>query len=83
MTTLNRLQRTAEGLRRSLLHDKKQKTDHKTSVIKKVIARSKHEDDEIISSIVLREKPDGSFILILNLKKLNENIDKKNRKWRQ
>ena len=47
------------------------------------MARSKHENDEIISSIFLREKPDGSFILILNLKKLNENIEKKNRKWRQ
>lgn len=44
---------------------------------KKVIARSKHDDSQIISPSFLPEKPGGSFRLILNLKKLNENNDKK------
>ena len=41
---------------------------------KGVIKKSKHEDGEIISPIFLREKTDGSFRLILNLKKANEFI---------
>ena len=38
---------------------------------------SYYEDGEIISTIVLGEKPDCSFRLLLNLKKLNEDIDRK------
>ncbi len=41
---------------------------------KEVIVESKHEPDEFISPIFLRPKPDGSHRLILNLKKLNENV---------
>ena len=44
---------------------------------KKVIARSEHDDSQIISQSFLPEKPGGSSRLILNLKKLNENNDKK------
>ena len=40
---------------------------------KKVIARSKHDDSQIISPSFLPEKPGGSSRLILSLKKLNEN----------
>ena len=42
--------------------------DHeiKKPLTKKVVARSKHEDVEIIYPIFLREKPDGSFRLVLN-----------------
>ena len=43
---------------------------------KKVIVKCDHEEGEIISPTFLREKPDGSFRFILNLKKLNENITK-------
>ena len=46
-------------------------------LLKKVTARSKHEDGEIISPIFLRKKPDGYFKLIINLRKLNKNINKK------
>ena len=46
-------------------------------LLKKVTARSKHEDGEIISPIFLRKKPDGYFRLIINLRKLNKNVDKK------
>ena len=41
---------------------------------KEVIVESSHEQDEFISPIFLRPKPDGSHRLILNLKKLNENV---------
>ena len=40
-----------------------------------VIKKSKHEDGEIISPIFPREKTDGSFRLILNLKQINEFIE--------
>ena len=50
---------------------------------KKVTARSKHEDCEIISPVFLLEKPDGSFRLIFDLRKLKENIDKNISKWKQ
>ena len=43
---------------------------------KKVIVKCDHEEGEIISPTFLKEKPDGSFRFILNLKKLNENITK-------
>ena len=42
---------------------------------KGVIKKSKHEDGEIISPIFLIEKTDGSFRLILNLKKTIEFIE--------
>ena len=43
---------------------------------KKVIVKCDHEEVEIISPTFLKEKPDGSFRFVLNLKKLNENITK-------
>ena len=43
---------------------------------KKVIVRYDHEEGEIIPPTFLKEKPDGSFRFILNLKKLNESITK-------
>ena len=41
-----------------------------------VIEKVQHEKGEIISNIFIRPKQDGSFRLILNLKKLNEHIEK-------
>ena len=41
---------------------------------KQVIKRSTHETGEFISPVFLRPKKNGKFRLILNLKKLNENI---------
>ena len=43
---------------------------------KKVIIKCDHDEGEIICSTFLKEKPEGSFRFILNLKKLNENITK-------
>ena len=40
-----------------------------------VIEKVQHEKGEIISNIFIRPKQDGSFRLILNLKKLNEHIE--------
>ena len=40
-----------------------------------VIEKVQHEKGEIISNIFIRPKRDGSFRLILNLKKLNEHIE--------
>ena len=45
-------------------------------VKKKVTVKCDHEEVEIISPTFLKEKPNGSFRFILNLKKLNENITK-------
>ena len=45
-------------------------------VKKGVIEKVQHEKGEIISNIFIRPKQDGSFRLILNLKKLNEHIEK-------
>ena len=46
------------------------------SLIKKgVIIRLIHEQDEFISPIFLREKRDGSFRMILNLKTLNQYVE--------
>ena len=42
---------------------------------KGVIEQTCHENNEVISPIFLVPKEDGSFRLILNLKKFNENID--------
>ena len=42
----------------------------------KVIEKSFHEDGEIISPIFTRAKADGSIRIILNLKKMNESVDK-------
>ena len=39
---------------------------------KDVIAKCEHEKDEYISPIFIRQKPDGSCRLILNMKNLNE-----------
>lgn len=44
---------------------------------KKVISLSNSERSEFISSIITREKKDGSFRMILNLKKLNKIIEYK------
>ena len=41
---------------------------------KDVIAKCEHEKDEYISPIFIRQKPDGSCRLILNLKTLNEDM---------
>ncbi len=41
---------------------------------KEIIVASKHEPDEFISPVCLRPKPDGLHRLILNLKKLYENV---------
>ena len=43
---------------------------------KQVIRKVQKHEVKYLSSIFLRPKPDGSFRLILNLKKLNGNIDK-------
>ena len=45
-------------------------------VKKGVIEKVQHEKGEIISNIFIRPKQDGSFRLILNLRKLNEHIEK-------
>ena len=42
---------------------------------KVVIKKPTHEEGEIISPIFLRNKPDGTFRLILNLKEANKHID--------
>ena len=42
----------------------------------KVLVPSEHEQGEIISPVFLREKPDGSYRLILNLIKPNEHKEK-------
>ena len=39
-----------------------------------VLVTCKHEPGDFISNIFLREKKNGSFRMILNLKQLNENI---------
>ena len=41
---------------------------------KGVITKCEHERGEYISSIFIRQKPDGSCRLILNLKNLNEDV---------
>ena len=43
---------------------------------KEVIERAKHCSDEVISDIFLRDKKDGTFRMILNLKKLNDFVTK-------
>jgi len=45
-------------------------------LIKGVITECDHECEEFISPIFVTEKSDGGFRLILNLKKLNESIEK-------
>ena len=42
---------------------------------KSVIKKATHEEGEIISPTFLRNKPDGTFRLILNLKEANKHID--------
>ena len=44
-------------------------------VKKRVVAESTPENDEVISPIFLREKSDGNFRLILNLKTLNKSVE--------
>ena len=41
-----------------------------------IIMKTEHEEGEFISPIFLRDKGDGSYRLILNLKKLNENMER-------
>ena len=50
---------------------------------KNVITRCEHEEGEIISPIFLRDKPDGSFRLILNLKNINKKFRNNILKWKQ
>ena len=45
-------------------------------VEKRVIEKVQHEKGEIISNIFIRPKQDGTYRLILNLKKLNQHIEK-------
>ena len=47
----------------------------KSLMSKGVISLCSHEEGEVISPIFLREKGDGSFRLILNLKKLNTTVE--------
>ena len=47
----------------------------KTLLPKGIIKKSSHEEGEIVSPIFLREKPDGSHRLILNLKKTNKFVE--------
>ena len=49
----------------------------KTLLAKSVIVEKKHERRGLISPIFVREKSDGGFRLIPNLKRLNENIEYK------
>ena len=46
-----------------------------SQIKKRVIAKSQHEKGEFVSPIIVRSKSDGSFKLILNLKKLNDHVD--------
>ena len=48
-----------------------------TLLKKGAIGNSSHELGEFISPIFLREKSDGGYRLILNLKKLNESVEYK------
>ena len=41
---------------------------------KNIIKETIHEKTEFVSSIFLKEKPDGSFRFILNLKKFNKSV---------
>ena len=43
-------------------------------LVKGVITKCEHEIGEYITPIFMRQKPDGSCRLILNLKKINEDI---------
>ena len=43
---------------------------------KAVIKRTEFDEEQILSNIFLREKKDGSYRMILNLKNVNKNIDK-------
>ena len=47
----------------------------KKLLAKGVIVQSTHEQDEFISPIFLRPKPDGSYRMILNLRGLNEYVE--------
>ena len=47
----------------------------KELLAKGVIVQSTHEQDEFISPIFLRPKPDGSYRMILNLRGLNEYVE--------
>ena len=42
-----------------------------------VIEKSEHEDHEVISPVFLREKSDGTYRMILNLKEFNESVEYK------
>ena len=42
-----------------------------------VITPSKHEEGEFISGIFTRQKSDGTYRMILNLKEFNKNVDYK------
>ena len=47
----------------------------KKLLAKGIIKKSSHEEGEIVSPIFLREKPDGSHRLILNLKETNKFVE--------
>ena len=47
----------------------------KKLLAKGMIKKSSHEEGEIVSPIFLREKPDGSHRLILNLKETNKFVE--------
>ena len=41
----------------------------------RVIISSKHEEGEFISGIFTRQKSDGTYAMILNLKEFNKNVE--------
>ena len=55
----------------------------KKLLAKGIIKKSSHEEAEIVSPIILREKPDGSHWLILNLKETNNLWKIFISKWKQ
>ena len=60
----------------SAADDAKVEAELENLLDKKIIKRSHHEENEFVSSIFSRPKPDGSIRVIINLKPLNQYIRK-------